>query len=128
MELHVSVRRQHVAAMFGMLIRANVDGHLLVGTHQGAMHLLPLHVQVVFPIDVQARMLARHDLLMRQGLPAIRIHEPFSPGQVLRQLGVVAALQQPAERDDVQVAAPGPRLGRCLAARLLHDLSLLNLS
>lgn len=121
--------------MFGMLIRANVavDGHLLVGTHQGAMHLLP-HAcavqQVVFPIDVQARVLARHDLLMRQGLRAIRIHEPFPLRQAveaLRQLGVVAALRQPAERDDVEVAAPGSRLGRCLTARLLHDLSLLNL-
>lgn len=115
--------------MRGVRIDADVlvDGGLAQVPQDRAVHLPP-HGRavrhVVLPVDVQPRVLPRHDLLVAERLLLGGVLEPLElvlVKKLRRQLRVVAGVRQPAERYHVEVAPARACLRRSASAWLHHD-------
>ena len=90
--------------MLRMLQRPNITiDSLLPPAQHRPVQLLPhgrAVPEVVLPVDVKARELAGHGLLVGHGLRLVRVEEPLPRGLVVEgrgELGVVAGGREPAE-------------------------------
>lgn len=129
---NVPPRQQHVLAVLRVLVRSYVSVNRLdpvsVSEYDGAVHLLP-HCRavshVILPVDVEPCILARHNLLVGQGLGAVGVEEPFQVigfVEFARQFCIVTLSWEPAKGYDVEVAAVFPGFLRRVAAGLYHNL------
>lgn len=103
--------QKHRLAVRRVRIHPNIriNRRVAQAAHNRAVHLLPHGRAVrnmVLPVDVQARVLSRHDLLVANGLRAVGVQVPLQADvEVFGQLFVVACRGQPAEGDGVKVAS-----------------------